>query len=143
MLEMEEADKTEEVDKIDTGDTEGLSKKPSSASGSGGTSSMLMLASSLDLFSSSTSFIWKLCSSDSMIFSIEKKGAEEVDEEAGGEDEQVDGDIGAEEGDGEDVDGNMDVDGKIRGRIEVRSRGLGLPCLQGRLRNLVSTTASP
>ena len=72
-----------------------------------------------------------------MIFSIEKKGAEEVDEEAGGEDEQVDGDIGAEEGDGE------DVDGKIRGRIEVRSRGLGLPCLQGRLRNLVSTTASP
>ena len=76
-----------------------------------------------------------------MIFSIEKKGAEEVDEEAGGEDEQVDGDIGAEEE--EDVDGNMDVDGKIRGRIEVRSRGLGLPCLQGRLRNLVSTTASP
>ena len=76
-----------------------------------------------------------------MIFSIEKKGVEEVDEEAGGEDEQVDGDIGAEDeeegGDGE------DVDGKIRGRIEVRSRGLGLPCLQGRLRNLVSTTASP
>ena len=78
-----------------------------------------------------------------MIFSIEKKGAEEVDEEAGGEDEQVDGDIGAEEEEEEDVDGNMDVDGKMRGRIEVRSRGLGLPCLQGRLRNLVSTTASP
>ena len=79
-----------------------------------------------------------------MIFSIEKKGAEEVDEEAGGEDEQVDGDIGAEdEGDGEEVDGSMDVDGMIRGRFEVRSRGLGLPCLQGRLRNLVSTTASP
>ena len=80
-----------------------------------------------------------------MIFSIEKKGAEEVDEEAEGEDEQVDGDIGAEEveGNGEDVDGNIDVDGKIRGRFEVRSRGLGLPCLQGRLRNLVSTTASP
>ena len=132
---MEEADKTEEVDKIETGDTEGLSKKPSSASGSGGTSSMVMFAS--------TSFIWKLCSSDSMIFSIEKKGAEEVDEEAGGDDdEQVDGDIGAEEVDGDgDVDGKLDVDGKIGGWLAVR--GLGLPCLQGKLRNLVSTTASP
>ena len=76
-----------------------------------------------------------------MIFSIEKNGAE-VDEEAGGEeDEQVDGDIGAEED--EDEGDDEDVDGKIRGRFEVRSRGLGLPCLQGRLRKRVSTTASP
>ena len=81
-----------------------------------------------------------------MIFSIEKKGAEEVDEEAEGDDddEQVDGDIGAEdvEGDGDgDFAGKMDVDGKIGGWLVVR--GLGLPCLQGKLRNLVSTTASP
>ena len=82
-----------------------------------------------------------------MIFSIEKKGAEEEvdDDEAGGEDddEQVDGDIGAEEVEGdvedEDVDGNMEVDDddKIGGRFEIRSLGLGLPCLQGKLRNLV------
>ena len=83
-----------------------------------------------------------------MIFSIEKKGAEEEvdDDEAGGEDddEQVDGDIEAEEveGDGEeeDVDGSMEVvddDVKIGGRFEIRSLGLGLPCLQGKLRNLV------
>ena len=78
-----------------------------------------------------------------MILSMEKNGA--VDEEPGedDEDEQVDGEIGAEEvdGDGEDVDANRVDDGKIGGRMDVL--GLGLPCLQGRLRNLVSTTASP
>ena len=78
-----------------------------------------------------------------MILSMEKNGA--VDEEPGedDEDEQVDGDIGAEEvdGDGEDVDANRVDDGEIGGRMDVL--GLGLPCLQGRLRNLVSTTASP
>ena len=78
-----------------------------------------------------------------MILSMEKNGA--VDEEPGedNEDEQVDGDIDAEEvdGDGEDVDANRVDDGEIGGRMDVL--GLGLPCLQGRLRNLVSTTASP
>ena len=80
---------------------------------------------------------------------MEKKGAED-DVEAGEEDddeEQVDGDIGAEEveGDGEeeeDVDGNMEVDDddddvNVGGRFEIRSLGLGIPCLQGKLRNLV------
>ena len=36
MLDIEDTDdKTEEVDKMETGETDGLSKKPSSASGSG------------------------------------------------------------------------------------------------------------
>ena len=81
-----------------------------------------------------------------MILSMEKNGA--VDEEPGedDEDEQVDGDIGAEveaevDGDDEYVDANRVDDGEIGGRMDVL--GLGLPCLQGRLRNLVSTTASP
>jgi len=71
---------------------------------------------------------------------MEKKGALELDEDG---DDDVEGEVGSEEidVDGEDVDdeGTMEV----LGNGGTRSLGLGLPCLQGKVRNLVSTTASP
>lgn len=71
---------------------------------------------------------------------MEKKEVMELDEDG---DDEVEGDVGSEEieVDGEDVDdeGTMDV----LGNGGTRSLGLGLPCLQGKVRNLVSTTASP
>ena len=71
---------------------------------------------------------------------MEKKEVLELDEDG---DDEVEGDVGSEEieVDGEDVDdeGTMDV----LGNGGTRSLGLGLPCLQGKVRNLVSTTASP
>ena len=73
---------------------------------------------------------------------MEKKGALELDEDG---DDDVEGEVGSEEidVDGEDVDdeATMDVLGNANGG--TRSLGLGLPCLQGKVRNLVSTTASP
>ena len=64
----------------------------------------------------------------------------ELDEDG---DDDVEGEVGTEEidVDGGDVDdeGTMDV----LGNVGTRSLGLGLPCLQGKVRNLVSTTASP
>ena len=66
---------------------------------------------------------------------MEKKAALELDEDV---DDELEGEVGSEE---------IDVDDK--GTLDVlcnwgtRSLGLGLPCLQGKVRNLVSTTASP
>ena len=71
---------------------------------------------------------------------MEKKGALELDEDG---DDDVEGEVGSEEidVDGEDVDDEATMD--VLGNGGTRSRGLGLPCLQGKVRNLVSTTASP
>ena len=71
---------------------------------------------------------------------MEKKGALELDEDG---DDDVEGEVGSEEidVDGEDVDDEAMMD--VLGNGGTRSLGLGLPCLQGKVRNLVSTTASP
>ena len=71
---------------------------------------------------------------------MEKKGALELDEDG---DDDVEGEVGSEEinVDGEDVDDEATMD--VLGNGGTRSLGLGLPCLQGKVRNLVSTTASP
>ena len=72
---------------------------------------------------------------------MEKKGALELDED--GDDDDVEGEVGSEEidVDGEDVEDEATMD--VLGNRGTRSLGLGLPCLQGKVRNLVSTTASP
>ena len=71
---------------------------------------------------------------------MEKKGALELDEDG---DDDVEGEVGSEEidVDGEDVEDKATMD--VLGNGGTRSLGLGLPCLQGKVRNLVSTTASP
>ena len=71
---------------------------------------------------------------------MEKKGALELDEDG---DDEVEGEVGSEEidVDGEDVEDEATMD--VLGNGGTRSLGLGLPCLQGKVRNLVSTTASP
>ena len=71
---------------------------------------------------------------------MEKKGALELEEDG---DNDVEGEVGSEEidVDGEDVDDEATMD--VLGNGGTRSLGLGLPCLQGKVRNLVSTTASP
>ena len=71
---------------------------------------------------------------------MEKKGALELDEDG---DDDVEGEVGSEEidVDGEDVEDEATMD--VLGNGGTRSLGLGLPCLQGKVRNLVSTTASP
>ena len=65
----------------------------------------------------------------------------ELDEDG---DDDVEGEVGSEEidVDGEDVDDEATMD-DVLGNGGTRSLGLGLPCLQGKVRNLVSTTASP
>ena len=72
---------------------------------------------------------------------MEKKGALELDDD--GDDDDVEGVVGSEEidVDGEDVEDEATMD--VLGNGGTRSLGLGLPCLQGKVRNLVSTTASP
>ena len=71
---------------------------------------------------------------------MEKKGALELDEDG---DDDVEGEVGSEEidVDGEDVEDEATTE--VLGNGGTRSLGLGLPCLQGKVRNLVSTTASP
>ena len=71
---------------------------------------------------------------------MEKKGALELDEDG---DDDVEGEVGSEEidVDGEDVEDEATME--VLGNGGTRSLGLGLPCLQGKVRNLVSTTASP
>ena len=71
---------------------------------------------------------------------MEKKAALELDEDV---DDGVEGEVGSEEidVDGDDVDDKGTID--VLGNWGTRSLGLGLPCLQGKVRNLVSTTASP
>ena len=71
---------------------------------------------------------------------MEKKAALELDEDG---DDELEGEVGSEEidVDGEDVDDEATMD--VLGNGGTRSLGLGLPCLQGKVRNLVSTTASP
>ena len=72
---------------------------------------------------------------------MEKKEVMELDEDG---DDEVEGEDGSEEidVDGEDVDDEATMD-DVLGNGGTRSLGLGLPCLQGKVRNLVSTTASP
>lgn len=71
---------------------------------------------------------------------MEKKAALELDEDG---DDELEGEVGSEEidVDGDDVDDKGTID--VLGNWGTRSLGLGLPCLQGKVRNLVSTTASP